>query len=127
MINDLKITQLCPSVGIVESTSDRYQWGNATEDEPAFLVYIGCENYSEAQALKKTLFTFYRCQQILIRPALRMNTFSYELKVHRMQRNTDSYAYGLDLLVESQEAKDKTRTTEPENLEHLAYFDSVWA
>ncbi len=38
-----KVTQLCESVAICEAMNgDRFDWGNATDTEPAFLVYVGC-------------------------------------------------------------------------------------
>jgi hypothetical protein len=39
-----KVTQLCVSVAICEAIKgDRYGWGNGSETEPAFIVYLGCK------------------------------------------------------------------------------------
>ncbi|MDJ0590786.1 MAG: hypothetical protein QNJ72_12430 [Pleurocapsa sp. MO_226.B13] len=38
-----EVTRLCENVAICEATKgDRHNWGNATDSEPAFLVYLGC-------------------------------------------------------------------------------------
>jgi hypothetical protein len=54
-----KVTQLCVSVAICEAVNgDRYGWGNGTETEPAFLVYLGCKK-DEVKGYIRTLNTFY--------------------------------------------------------------------
>jgi hypothetical protein len=56
-----KVTQLCESVAICEAVKgDRNNWGNATETEPAFIVYLGCKK-EEVAGYVKTFNTFYRC------------------------------------------------------------------
>lgn len=117
------LNYLCQSVAIVENTTDHYSWGNATEDEPAFLVYIGFRSREEAIALKNTLLKFYRCSDVTLRPAKRMS-FEWEIKARGMQRYTDTYAFGLDYLIEGQHMQE---WEEPEDWKHLAYFDSAWA
>ena len=58
------VSQLCPSVVICEAVNgDRYHWGNATETEPAFLVYLGC-SASEVEGYFKLLKTVYRCDWV---------------------------------------------------------------
>ena len=55
-----KVTQICESVAICEAVKgDRNGWGNATNGEPAFLVYLGCSQ-DEVKAYVKTLNIFYR-------------------------------------------------------------------
>jgi hypothetical protein len=121
---DLKY--LCDSIAIVESSTDRYGWGNATEDEPAFLVYLGFYTREQAIAMKDTLIRFYRCESVQVRPAKRMAGLDWELKAYGLQRYGDSYAFGLDDLIESVRAREMCET-EPEPLHHLAYFDTAWA
>lgn len=122
----INLTHLCDSVAIIESESDRYHWGNQSEDQPAFLTYIGCHSLSEANALKKTLMQFYRATAITIRPAQRLS-FQYEIKAYGLSRNSDSNAFGLDDLVLSQQAKDEERIhEEKEDYLHLAYYDTAW-
>lgn len=36
---NFKLYQLCKNVVICQSATDPHGWGNATEDEPAFMVY----------------------------------------------------------------------------------------
>ena len=65
-----RVVQLAESVAICEALSgdcaprtskaDRHNWGNATETEPAFLVYVGCRE-DEISGYLKTINTFYRC------------------------------------------------------------------
>ncbi len=70
-----KVTQLCESVVICEAIKgetfgsrlrDRHNWGNGTETEPPFLVYIGCSE-AEISGYLKTINTFYRCSWSEIR------------------------------------------------------------
>jgi hypothetical protein len=62
-----KVSQLCKNVAICEALKgDRYEWGNATETEPAFLVYLGCSE-AEISGYLKTINTFYRCSWSEIR------------------------------------------------------------
>ncbi len=47
-----QVTQLCQSVAICEAVKgDRYGWGNSTDSEPAFLVYIGCKKDEVAEKI----------------------------------------------------------------------------
>ncbi len=62
-----KVTQLCENVAICEATKeDRHNWGNATDSEPAFLVYLGCSE-AEISGYLKTINTFYRCEWCEVR------------------------------------------------------------
>ncbi|AFZ38245.1 hypothetical protein Sta7437_4808 (plasmid) [Stanieria cyanosphaera PCC 7437] len=109
MLNDLvlkvspkgsfKVTQLCENVAICEATKeDRYGWGNATETELAFLVYLGCSE-AEISGYFKTINTFYRCSWSEIRKPKYLKGYDAEIKIRGMQRYADSYAFGLDYLV----------------------------
>jgi hypothetical protein len=100
-----KVKQLCESIAICEATkSDRHNWGNATEDEPAFLLYLGCKK-DEVSGYIKNFNTFYRCEWCEVRKPKYLKGFEAEIKVRGMQRYADQYAFGLDYLAESEEAK----------------------
>ena len=100
-----KVSQLSKSVAICEAIkSDRHNWGNATETEPAFIVYLGC-NEAEISGYLKTINTFYRCYWNEIRKPKYLKNFQAEIKVSGMQRYADTHAFGLDYLVESESAK----------------------
>ncbi len=101
-----KVIQLCESVAICEATNgDRYGWGNATDSEPAFLVYLGCKK-DEVSGYIKTFNIFYRCELCSVRTPKYLKNFEAEIKIRGMQRYTDTHAFGLDSLVESQEWRD---------------------
>jgi hypothetical protein len=100
-----KVSQLCKNVAICEAVKgDRHNWDNATETEPAFLVYLGC-NEAEISGYLKTINTFYRCSWSEIRKPKYLSEFEAEIKIRGMQRYADSSAFGLDYLVESESAK----------------------
>ncbi len=100
-----KVTQLCQNVAICEATKeDRHNWGNATETEPAFLVYLGCSE-AKISGYLKTINTFYRCSWSEIRKPKYLKNFEAEIKIRGMQRYADTHAFGLDYLVESESAK----------------------
>ena len=100
-----RVTQLATSVAICEAIKgDRFNWGNATDTSPAFLVYVGCRK-DEVEALVKLFNNFYRCSWCEVRKPKHLKGFSAEIKIRGMQRYSDSHAFGLDYLVESEEAK----------------------
>ncbi len=97
-----RLTKLVESVAICEAVKgDRYNWGNATETEPAFLVYFGCRKDQVAGYIKE-FNTFYRCYWCEIREPKHLKGFEAEIKIRGMQRYTDTHAHGLDSLVETQ-------------------------
>ena len=97
-----QVSQLCKNIVICEAVKgDRYNWGNATEKEPAFLVYFSCRKDQIAGYIKQ-FNIFYRCYWIEIREPKRLQGFEAELKIRGMQRYTDTHAHGLDSLVETQ-------------------------
>jgi hypothetical protein len=100
-----KVTQLCESVAICEATKDPHGWGNATETEPAFITYVGCKK-DEVAGYVKTFNTFYRCEWCEVRKPKYLKDMTVEIKVFRMQRHSNSHAFGLDYLVESQQWRD---------------------
>jgi hypothetical protein len=100
-----KVTQLCESVAICEAMKgDRNGWNNATNTEPAFMVYVGCKK-DEVKGYVQTFNTFYRCEWCEVRKPKYLKGFEAEIKVRGMQRYSDTHAFGLDYLVESEEAK----------------------
>jgi len=99
------VSQLCESVAICEATNgDRHDWGNATDTEPAFLVYLGCKK-DEVKGYVQTFNTFYRCEWCEVRQPKYLKGFEAEIKIRGMQRTSDTNAFGLDYLVESEESK----------------------
>jgi hypothetical protein len=100
-----QLNQLAQNIIICEAISqDYHSWKNATETEPAFLVYLGTSK-EEIAAYIKTFNTFYRCFWCEIRSPKYLKGFEVEIKVREMQRYSDSHAFGLDYLVESESAK----------------------
>jgi hypothetical protein len=101
-----KVSQLCGSVAICEAMKgDRHNWGNATDTEPAFVVYLGCDR-DDVERYLKTLKTFYRCYLNEVRSPKYLKGFEVEIKIHAMQRRSDTHAFGLDYLVDSQQWRD---------------------
>ncbi len=101
-----KVTRLCKSVVICEAVNgDKHDWGNGSETEPAFLVYLGC-NKEEVRKYLRTLNTFYRCEWCEVRKPKYLKEFEAEIKIKGMQRQADQYVYGLDSLIEAEEWKE---------------------
>ena len=109
-----EVNKLCESVAICEAVKgeqpeaalrERNNWGNATETEPAFVVYLGCSK-DEVSSQVKTFKTFYRCELCEVREPKYLTDFEVEIKVRGMQRHSDETAFGLDYLVESQQWRD---------------------
>ncbi len=94
-----KVTQLCENVAICEATkSDRHNWGNATEDKPAFIVYLGCKKDEVAEKIRyiNNALGCYWCE---VRFPKYLKEFEAEIKIRGMQRNSDEEANGLDFLL----------------------------
>ena len=94
-----KVTRLCESVAICEATaSDRYNWGNATETEPAFIVYLGCKKDEVAEKIRyiNNALGCYWCE---VRQPKYLKGFEAEIKIRGMQRHSDDETNGLDFLV----------------------------
>ena len=94
-----QVTQLCKSVAICEAKGgDRYNWGNATETEPAFVVYVGCKKEEVAEKINyiNNALNCYWCE---IRKPKYLKGFEAEIKIRGMQRHSDNNAYGLDYLI----------------------------
>jgi hypothetical protein len=99
-----KLYQICKSVAICEAPTDPHNWGNATEDEPAFMAYLGCKS-DEAEGYIHSLKTFYRCSWLEVRKPKYLKEFEAEIKIRGIQRYADFHAFGLDYLAESEAAK----------------------
>lgn len=94
-----KVTQLCQSVAICEATKgDRHNWGNATETEPAFIVYLGCKKDEVAEKIRyiNNALGCYWCE---VRQPKYLEEFEAEIKIRGMQRNSDEETNGLDFLL----------------------------
>ena len=98
---NFQITQLCQSVAICEAKKDKHNWGNATEDKPAFLVYVGCqkEEIAEKIAYINKALSCYWCE---VRKPKYLKGFEAEIKIRGMQRHSDEETNGLDFLLWSQ-------------------------
>lgn len=103
-----RVSRISNSIAICEANAeDRYDWGNATETEPAFLVYLGCKK-TEVGGYMKTFNLFYRCDWCETRKPKYLKDFEVEIKIRGMQRESDTHAFGLDYLVQSETAKHPT-------------------
>lgn len=99
-----QVTRLCESVALCEAPQDPHGWGNATPNSPAFLVYLGCKKGEVANHVK-TFNTFYRCYWCEVRKPRHLKEFEAEIKIRGMQRRSNSDAFGLDYLIESESVK----------------------
>ena len=96
---NFKVTQLCQSVAICEALKeDRHNWGNATETEPAFIVYLGCKKDEVAEKIRY-LNNALGCYWCEVRQPKYLQEFEAEIKIRGMQRNSDEETNGLDFLL----------------------------
>lgn len=94
-----KVNKLCHSVAICEAVKgDRYNWGNATDTEPAFVVYLGCKKEEVAEKIRY-LNQALGCYWCEIRQPKYLKEFEAEIKIRGMQRNSDEETNGLDFLL----------------------------
>ena len=94
-----KVSQLCKSVAICEAVKgDRHNWGNATETEPAFIVYLGCKKDEVAEKIRyiNNALGCYWCE---VRFPKYLIDFEAEIKIRGMQRHSDEETNGLDFLL----------------------------
>ncbi len=97
--SSFKVTQLCESVAICEATKgDRHNWGNGTETEPAFIVYLGCKKDEVAEKIRyiNNALGCYWCE---VRQPKYLKDFEAEIKIRGLQRNSDDETNGLDFLL----------------------------
>lgn len=103
-----RVSRISNSIAICEANADdRFDWGNATETEPAFLVYLGCKK-TEVGGYMKTFNLFYRCDWCETRKPKYLKDFEVEIKIRGMQRESNTHAFGLDYLIRSETAKHPT-------------------
>jgi hypothetical protein len=94
-----KVSQLSRSVVICEaSNGDRHNWGNATDTEPAFIVYLGCKKDEVAEKIRY-LNNALGCYWCEVRQPKYLKGFEAEIKIRGMQRNSDDEINGLDFLL----------------------------
>lgn len=110
-VQDFKFTELLPGLVICEAARDVHHWGNATENEPAFLVYLGYNIPQERNEWILRLRSIWSIDtDIIYRVSQRVKGYWHELKIRGMQRFSDpdvfelqylseSKSYGLDFLV----------------------------
>jgi hypothetical protein len=94
-----KVSQLCKNIAICEATNgDRHNWGNATETEPAFIVYLGCKKDEVAEKIRyiNNALGCYWCE---VRQPKYLKGFEAEIKIRGMQRHSDDETNGLDFLL----------------------------
>ena len=64
------------------------------------IVYLGCDR-TEVEKYLKSIGNFYRCENMQVKKA-KYTDFDREIVIRDMQPETDTYAYGLDSLVNGQ-------------------------
>ena len=92
------ITQLLDNIAICEAFEDRHNWNNATENKPAFIVYLGCKKDEVAEKIRY-LNNALGCYWCEIREPKYLKDFEAEIKIRGMQRETDDERNGLDFLL----------------------------
>ena len=103
-----RVIQVSNSVAICEANADdRYNWGNATETEPAFLVYLGCKK-NEVSGYIKIFNNFYNCHYCEARKPKYLKGFEIEIKVRGMARKGSGLCYGLNDLLRTEAVKHKS-------------------
>jgi hypothetical protein len=138
--------EIFPGLVVCEAPmSDPHNWSNANEEEPAFLVYLGCNTRSERDNWIVLLQTFWGIKtQITSRRSNRVLGFQLEIKIRGMKRYSDPSVfaidrlqhrkqYGLDYLAHTLRfAKSRSQLCEPnndenilQNLEADAYEDMI--
>ncbi len=85
-----KVTQLCKNIVICEDINDKQQWGNATKNKPAFLVYFGCKK-DEVSDYVEFFNNLYGCEWCEVRKPKYLKQFESEIKVKGMTRNSLNY------------------------------------
>ena len=100
-----RVLRISNSVAICEANAeDRYGWGNATEEKPAFIVYLGCRQ-NEVAGYIKTFNNFYNCHYCEARTPKYLKQFEVEIKVRGMMRHGQVRCYGLDDLLRTEASR----------------------
>jgi hypothetical protein len=116
-----RVSQLCESVAICEAPNDPHGWGNATDTEPAFMAYVGCKK-DEVAGYVKTINNFYRTEWCEVRKPRHLKDFEAEIKIRGMQRYSDTNAFGLDYLIESEQDKHSGTNYDKYNYDSIGYL-----
>jgi hypothetical protein len=94
-----EVNKLCHSVAICEAVKgDRHNWDNATDTEPAFIVYLGCKKEEVAEKIRY-LNNALGCYWCEVRQPKYLKEFEAEIKIRGMQRHSDDETNGLDFLL----------------------------
>ena len=80
-----KVVQLGESVVICEAPKDPNNWGNGTETDRAFLVYLGCQE-SEVSEYIENFTRFYKCQSCQVRQPKYLKDFEKEIFHQRHEK-----------------------------------------
>lgn len=101
-VQGFKFTELLPGLAICEAAQDIHRWGNGTEVEPAFLVYLGYNIPQERDEWIARLRSIWSIDtDITYRASQRVNGYWHEIKIRGMQRHSDPVVFDLDYLSES--------------------------
>ncbi|MGB5635642.1 MAG: hypothetical protein WBM86_23080 [Waterburya sp.] len=95
---NFQVTQLSETIAICEAKEDRHNWGNATEDKPAFIVYLGCKKDEVAEKIRY-LNNALGCYWCEVRKPKYLKDFEAEIKVRDMIRYSTEERNGLDFLL----------------------------
>jgi hypothetical protein len=95
--------ELLPGIVICESIDgDPYSWGNATHQQPPFLVYLGYNSPQERDDYIAQLRHIWKIDtEITSRAAKRVMGYWYEIKIRGMRRHSDPAVFDLDYLSDS--------------------------
>jgi hypothetical protein len=95
--------ELLPGLVICEAIDgDPYSWGNATHQQPPFLVYLGYNSPQERDDYIAQLRHIWKIDtEITSRAAKRVMGYWYEIKIRGMRRYSDPAVFDLDYLSDS--------------------------
>jgi hypothetical protein len=101
-VQGFKFTELLPGLAICEAAQDIHHWGNSTDLDPAFLVYLGYNIPQERDEWIARLRSIWSIDtDITYRASQRVNGYWHEIKIRGMQRYSDPAVFDLDYLSES--------------------------
>jgi hypothetical protein len=98
-VESFAFTELLPGLVICEAARDIHHWGNSTDLDPAFLVYLGYNIPQERDVWIARLRSIWSIDtDIIYRASQRVNGYWHEIKIRGMQRYSDPAAFDLDYL-----------------------------
>jgi hypothetical protein len=98
-VEGFAFTELLPGLVICEAARDIHHWGNSTDLDPAFLVYLGYNIPQERDEWIARLRSIWSINtDITYRASQRVNGYWHEIKIRGMQRHSDPAAFDLDYL-----------------------------